>query len=146
MDDHQIARLTQVLETLDLRELTGDPEMTAKHVAYLICDDIDSRKRWDREDAIWQSVLDGAAALAKAHGWVPASEKIDESKFLKNLVEWLTDDKDIRLEYIKLCDFVNPFHSHYFHEGPLDEDRLDDHQESADQILKFFSEHMPANC
>lgn len=144
MDD-MISRLTQALETLDLRELTGDPKITAEEAAYLIDDGIRNRNLWDREYEIWQSLLDGAVALAEAHGWVTTTEDSDKSTFLRNLVEWLTDDKDTRFEYISLCDFVNPDKSHYFHEGPLGEDRLDIRQEWANKVLKFFNEHMPTN-
>ena len=77
MDD-EVDPLKQALETLNFRELTGDSNIDASEAAFFIREGIYNRNMWNREYEIWQSVLDGAATLANAHGWKYGTEDGDE--------------------------------------------------------------------
>ena len=61
--------LAQALETLNLRDLTGDSDITTEEAANLIRDGIRERSLWDAEELIWLPTLAGAIDLCKARGW-----------------------------------------------------------------------------
>ena len=133
--------LETALASLNLRELTGDSRITAREAASLIRESIREHNTWDTENAIWQEVLDGAAALSEARNWAynPA-----DPNMLLNLVKPLADGKDTMGEYIIWCVSVDPISLHFSWEGPLDDFQIKLMRRYADNLLNLFRQHMPS--
>ena len=138
----QVDPLTKALDTLNLRELTGDSSINGAEAASLIRKGIRERNQWDTENEIWAEVVAGAVALCEAKDWECDP---DHPMMLQNLAERLGvgEDKDTWARYISWCLSVDPHSLHYFEEGPLGEFQLQLMRTNASNLINLFHRHMP---